>query len=61
MLKRDIKIGMHVKATPLQYDVFDEFVGTVKKFDGPLVIVEDQDGDCWSCERGQISKINENE
>ena len=36
-------------------DFNDDFTGRVVEFRGKYIIVEDQAGDCWSCDPGQIS------
>lgn len=45
--------SVNVKSFP--GDLFHNFTGTVKGYLDGFVIVEDQDGDCWSCEESQVS------
>lgn len=39
--------------------VFHDFIGKVKAMQGEYVIVEDQDGDCFSCEHNQLVAVLE--
>ena len=51
-------VGMRVNVERRNGDQFNhDFTGTIKEVhsDRGLVIVEDQDGDCWDCEPDQLS------
>ena len=49
-------VGDNVNVCRWPCDQFNnDFTGHVKGFHGEYVTVEDQDGDCWDCEAGQLS------
>jgi len=59
----DFSIGETVNVESTVYDIFlNDFTGTVKgfRFSEGLVVVEDQDGDCWSCIPDQLSHNTDN-
>jgi hypothetical protein len=51
----DFSVGETVNVKALHDDIFCDFTGTIKDTHGDYIVVEDQDGDCWDCEPGQLS------
>ena len=50
----DFNVGDSVFVEAKPRDIFTDFLGTVKEVNAEYVIVEDQDGDGWSCDPDQI-------
>lgn len=51
----DFNTGDFVAVEAKPTDIFShDFVGTVKEVNAEYVVVEDQAGDCWSCDPDQI-------
>lgn len=60
----DFHTGEQVNVKKFDDDLFDhDFTGTVVgiRYNMSLVTVEDQDGDCWDCEPGQLSFSSDKE
>jgi len=52
---KDLRVGDGVFVTRKESDIFNhDFQGTVKEVNNEYVVVEDQDGDCWSVDAEQI-------
>jgi len=54
----DYTIGMQVEVHAHRDGPFEnDFIGTVKEVNAAYIVVEDQDGDCWSCEPYQLTPV----
>ncbi len=52
--------GQTVNVEQRDGDLFNHnFTGTVKRISNGLIIVEDQDGDCWEVEFDQVSHCSD--
>jgi hypothetical protein len=52
----DFGVGNKVNVKKLDNDMFNhDFTGTVVEVNPEYVVVEDQDGDCWSCDPKQLT------
>ena len=58
MKLNDFQVGDAVEVTRRPQDLFNhDFQGTVKEVNAAYVVVEDQDGDCWSCDASQVEPL----
>ena len=56
MTLEDFNVGQQVNVTYKPGSLFDHnFTGYVKEVNVEYVVVEDQGGDCWSCDPDQLS------
>lgn len=54
-LGTSFSVGDNVNVKSKPDDIFNDFTGHVKEINNEYIIVEDQDGDCWSCDPDQAT------
>lgn len=53
-IQESFAVGDNVNVIAKRGDIFHDFTGHIKEINGEYIVVEDQDGDCQSCDIDQI-------